>query len=100
MADQMELSMVYTSNLSFIMSNKIWTSSGFIYLVIRNINTPEDMFKQAASIEDGKTAVSENIEWLKTLNPRLEKCGLDKLGKLIKRCSATDMTKELRSLSF
>jgi len=50
--------------------------------------------------EDGKTALSESIEWIKTLNGKLESYGLDKLGQVIKRGSATEMTKELRSLLF
>ena len=50
--------------------------------------------------EDGKTALSESIEWIKILNAKLEAYGLDNLGKLIKRGSATEMTRELRSLLF
>jgi len=46
--------------------------------------------------EDAREAISESIEWLKTLQQCLDRYGMDKVGALIKEGNATKIVREMR----
>ena len=46
--------------------------------------------------EDAREAISESIEWLKTLQHCLDRYGMDRVAALVKEGNATDIVREMR----